>query len=94
MINIRVTERRGGDLGPEPKVVLTFDGSHDVGRIVYLLSRGLVEHVAAADGVVSKLRALPSGVEALELLTRHGGPDYMATYPGGFDPDAEAGERP
>lgn len=90
-MHIRVTEKPT-NLGPDPKVVLTFEGTHDVGRIVYLLAAGLTEHVHLAAQLVSKLRALPGGVAALQLLAKHGGTDYTAEWPGGFDPAAKEGE--
>lgn len=90
MITTRVSER-ADDLGPDVKMTITVQGTHDVGRITHLLANGLTEHIVVAAEAVRKLRKLPGGVAALELLAKHGGPDYTTEYPGGHDPD-EAGE--
>lgn len=87
MITTRVSEKPT-DFGPEPKITITVEGTHDVGRITDLLARGLVEHVVIAADLVRKLRALPGGVAALKLFAEHGGRDYTQEYPGGFDPEA------
>lgn len=82
----------GDGLGPNPKIVMTFEGTHDVSRIVHLLSRGLVEHATVAVGLVRELRANPGGLAALKLLVLHGGPDFTHEYPGGVAADDKAGE--
>lgn len=90
MMKARVTDLPdpGDGLGPNPKIVLTIEGTHDVSRIVNLLASGLAEHVTAAADLVAKLRALSGGMAALRLLAVHGGPDFTAEWPGGFDPNA------
>jgi hypothetical protein len=87
MITTRLSER-AGDLGPDPKLTITVQGTHDVGLVVHLLASGLVEHIIVAAEAVRKLRKTPGGVAALKVLAEHGGPDYTTEYPGGHDPDA------
>jgi len=87
MITTRISQRHS-DFGPDPKLTITVQGTHDVGRIVHLLARGRVEEIIAAAEAVRKLRRLPGGIAALQSLAQAGGPDYMQEYPGGHDPAA------
>jgi hypothetical protein len=93
MITNRITEKpHDPPFERDLRVSISVTGAQDVSRIVQLLASGQIEHVMVAADMVRKLRALPGGVAALELLHEHGGPDYTTSYPGGHDPD-EAGEQ-
>lgn len=93
MITTRISEKPDrGNHALDPKITITVQGTHDVGRVVHLFASGLVEHVMTAAEMVRKLRALPGGVAALELLAEHGGTDFTKEYPGGVDPDDKAGD--
>lgn len=75
---IRVAETDHGDgFGPDPTVTLIVSGSHDVSRLVHLLSKsGNREQGRVLDEVVEKLRANPGGLDTLRMLRAHGGNDY------------------
>lgn len=94
MMTTRLTElpAPGDGLGPNPKITITVQGTHDVGRIVHLLSKGLTEHVILAADLVRKMRQHPSGLAALKLLALHGGTDFTKEYPGGIEPEDWTGE--
>lgn len=65
--------------GPDPVVVLVVTGTHDVSRLVHLLSRGLIEHLEVAKRVLRQVKRHNGGRAALELLRAHGGPDFTST---------------
>lgn len=60
----------------DPVVVLVVTGTHDVSRLVHLLSRGLVEQNEVGQTVQRQLRRHNGGTAALRLLAQHGGPDF------------------
>lgn len=60
----------------DPVVVLVVDGTHDVSRIVHLLSRGFCEHITVSQKVLRQVRRHNGGRAALELLKAHGGTDF------------------
>lgn len=61
----------------DPVVVIVVEGTHDVSRIVHLLSRGLCEHVSLSQKLLKQVRRHNGGRAALALLTAHGGPDFL-----------------
>lgn len=61
----------------DPVVVLVATGTHDVSRLVHLLSRGLVEHVSLSQTLLRQVRRHNGGRAALQLLAAHGGPDFL-----------------
>lgn len=92
-LSTRTRDRRNTDgFGPDPIVVLTAVGTHDVSRLVYLLSRGNCEHVELAQRLASNLRRKPGGYAALAVLKDHGGPDFTEG-PFKSTPDAEQKPR-
>lgn len=64
-----------------PVVVIVVDGTHDVSRIVHLLSRGLCEHVSLSQKLLRQVRRHNGGRAALSLLKAHGGPDFLDNDP-------------
>jgi hypothetical protein len=64
--------------GPDPVVVLVVTGTHDVSRLVNLLSGGVpvIEQGALAERIRRQVRRHNGGRAALELLRQHGGPDF------------------
>ncbi len=78
MIDHRAYDSEHGD----PVVVLVITGTHDVSRIVHLLSRGLCEHITVAQRLVQQIRRHNAGRAALKLLAAHGGPDFTERDPG------------
>lgn len=62
----------------EPVVVLVVSGEHDVSRLINLFNSGmcLVEHLQVGEKMLRQVRRHNGGREALELLRRHGGPDF------------------
>lgn len=66
-------ENRHGD----PVVVMVVTGTHDVSRLVNLLSTGLCEHMPVRDRIVAQLRRRNRGRAALKLLHEHGGPNLV-----------------
>jgi hypothetical protein len=76
MINKEVRETEHGD----PRVTLTFEGTHDVSRLVHLLAaKGNCEQGRIADELIEELRRNVGGMSALQLLADHGGPDFTAS---------------
>jgi hypothetical protein len=65
-----------GDFGPEPVVVMVVTGTHDVSRLVHLMSRGLIEQLQVSEKLLKQVRRHNGGRAALELLRAHGGPDF------------------
>lgn len=61
----------------DPVVVLVATGTHDVSRLVNLLSRGNGEQVQLAGRVLQQVRRHNGGRAALQLLAAHGGPDFL-----------------
>lgn len=62
----------------DPVVVLVVTGTHDVSRLVNLLTGGqpVVEQVALGRRIARQVARHNAGRAALELLARHGGPDF------------------
>lgn len=60
----------------DPVVVLVATGTHDVSRLVQLLSRGNCEQIGLGSTVVRQVRRHNGGAAALRLLRDHGGPDF------------------
>lgn len=65
----------------DPVVVMVVTGTHDVSRLVHLLSRGLVEQNEVGRTVQRQLRRHNGGTAALQLLAAHGGPDFTEEPP-------------
>jgi hypothetical protein len=61
----------------DPVVVIVVTGTHDVSRIVHLLSRGLVEQVSLSERLLRQVKRHNGGRAALELLAAHGGPNFL-----------------
>lgn len=66
------------DFGPEPVVVIVVTGTHDVSRLVNLLAGQppVSEQQLFGERVRQQVRRHNGGRAALELLKRHGGPDF------------------
>lgn len=62
---------------PEPVIVLVATGSHDVSRLMLLLSNGNSEQCALANQVLRQVKRHNGGQAALRLLAAHGGPDLL-----------------
>lgn len=71
----------------DPVVVLVATGTHDVSRLVNLLSRGNCEQVGLSETVLRQVRRHNGGRAALQLLAAHGGPDFL------HDDEATEGAR-
>lgn len=65
----------------DPVVVIVVTGTHDVSRIVHLLSRGPCEHISLSQKLLRQVRRHNGGRAALKLLAAHGGPDFLANDP-------------
>jgi hypothetical protein len=65
----------------DPVVVIVITGTHDVSRIVHLLSRGLCEQVSLSQKLLRQIRRHNGGRAALTLLHRHGGPNFLTHDP-------------
>lgn len=76
MIETRAYDKPDTEFGPEPVVVMVVTGQHDVSRLLYLLSRGNIEHVQVGARLLQQVRRHNGGRAALELLKAHGGPDF------------------
>ncbi|GAA4439657.1 hypothetical protein [Phytohabitans houttuyneae] len=61
----------------DPVVVLVASGTHDVSRLVQLLTSGNCEQVDLGDQVLQQVRRHNGGRAALQLLAAHGGPDLL-----------------
>lgn len=59
-----------------PVVVLVATGTHDVSRLVNLLSSGNCEQVGLGQRVLRQVRRHSGGRAALQLLAAHG-PDFL-----------------
>lgn len=57
-----------------PRLILTVDGVHDVGRVLATLARGNVEHASVAHDVGTDLRRSKAGTATLQYLEDAGGP--------------------
>jgi hypothetical protein len=70
---------------PDPVVVLVVTGTHDVSRLVSLLTGGqpVCEQVALGKRIVRQVKRHNAGRAALELLRDHGGPDFTDDPSGG-----------
>jgi hypothetical protein len=78
MYETRAYDKSNNDGFPaDPVVVLVATGTHDVSRLVYLLSRGNCEHVELAEQVRRQVARHGRGRAALRLLAEHGGPDLL-----------------
>jgi hypothetical protein len=62
---------------PDPVVVIVATGTHDVSRLVHLLSRGNCEQVDLGEHVLRQVKRHNGGRAALKLLAAHGGPDLL-----------------
>lgn len=60
-----------------PVVVLVATGTHDVSRLVNLLTGGNCEQVSLGQTVLRQVRRHNGGRAALQLLAAHGGPDFL-----------------
>lgn len=72
-----IESRAYDDVHGDPVVVLVVAGTHDVSRLVNLLSTGTCEQVGVASQVLRQVKRHNGGRAALTLLARHGGPDFM-----------------
>lgn len=70
-----------GGFPADPVAVVVASGTHDVSRLVHLLSRGLIEHVQVGKQLQQQTRRRNGGRAALALLREHGGPDLTMTEP-------------
>jgi hypothetical protein len=61
----------------DPVVVLVATGTHDVSRLVNLLTNGNCEQVSLGQAVLRQVRRHNGGRAALQLLAAHGGPDFL-----------------
>jgi hypothetical protein len=61
----------------DPVIVLVATGTHDVSRLMLLLSNGNCEQVDLAYHVLRQVRRHNGGRAALQLLAAHGGPDLL-----------------
>jgi hypothetical protein len=61
----------------DPVVVLVATGTHDVSRLVNLLTSGNCEQVSLGHTVLRQVRRHNGGRAALQLLAAHGGPDFL-----------------
>lgn len=75
----RAFDKPGDAFGPEPVVVLVVTGTHDVSRLVHLLSRGTIEQLQVSKKLLRQVKRHNGGRAALELLQAHGGPDFTGT---------------
>lgn len=68
----------GTGFGPDPVVVLVVEGTHDVSRLINLFAGGspLIEQLAVGKRIRDQVRRHNAGRAALELLAKHGGPDF------------------
>jgi hypothetical protein len=79
MYESRAYDKVNGDgFGPDPVIVLVVTGTHDVSRFVDLLAGGqpLTEQLSLGKRIREQVRRHNGGRAALELLRRHGGPDF------------------
>ncbi len=67
--------------GAVPTLTITVEGTHDISRMVNLLASGNCEQGDLQRRIVRSLRRLEGGRAALDLLKRHGGPDFTAEPP-------------
>lgn len=65
----------------DPVVVLVATGTHDVSRLVNLLTSGNCEQVDLGHRVLAQVRRHNGGRAALQLLAAHGGPDFLHEEP-------------
>jgi hypothetical protein len=65
----------------QPVVVLVATGTHDVSRLVNLLTSGNCEQVSLGTTVLRQVRRHNGGRAALQLLAAHGGPDFLHDDP-------------
>lgn len=71
----------------DPVVVMVVTGTHDVSRLINLLSGASpnVEHSRLGDAVLSQVKRHNAGRAALRLLADHGGPDFAEDDHPGYD---------
>ena len=69
----------------DPVVVLVATGTHDVSRLVHLLTGASpnCEHLRLGKAVLQQVRRHNAGRAALRLLAAHGGPDFTRNDPAG-----------
>jgi hypothetical protein len=79
--------------GPEPCVVLVVTGTHDVSRLVNVLSQGVIEQIGLAAQIRRQVKASKGGRLALALLKRHGGPDFLEKLPASTSKDGTPNEQ-
>lgn len=62
----------------EPVAVLVVTGTHDVSRLINTLagSPAVIEQLQTGRKLLAQIRRHNGGRAALELLARHGGPDF------------------
>jgi hypothetical protein len=75
----RAYDKHNGDgFPPDPVVVLVVTGDHDVSRLINLLHRGqpVTEQLQLGQRIVRQVKRHNAGRAALELLAKHGGPDF------------------
>ncbi|AEV86704.1 hypothetical protein ACWT_5687 [Actinoplanes sp. SE50] len=61
----------------DPVVVLVAEGTHDVSRLINLLTVGNCEQISLGRKVLQQVRRHNGGRAALQLLAAHGGPDFL-----------------
>jgi hypothetical protein len=78
MYESRAYDKPGDAFGPEPVVVLVATGTHDVSRLVNLLSGGqpVIEQLELGKRIREQVKRHNGGQAALKLLRDHGGPDF------------------
>lgn len=74
---------------PNPVVVLVATGTHDVSRLMLLLSNGNSEQCALAYHLLRQVRRHNGGRAALKLLAEHGGPDLLAVAGADSEPTVD-----
>ncbi|WP_027947185.1 hypothetical protein [Amycolatopsis taiwanensis] len=86
----RAYDKNTGDqFGPDPVVVMAVTGTHDISRLLYLLSRGTIEQIQLAEHITRQVARHNGGRAALKLLRDHGGPDLLEKF--GVAAEAPAG---
>jgi hypothetical protein len=70
-----------------PTVVLVISGTHDISRLLYTLSGGSANSqlIALGHALAKKVRRHSAGRSALQLLAKHGGPDFTEPGPDQLD---------
>lgn len=78
----RAYDEHNNEFGPDPVVVLVAKGTHDVSRLINLFagSPPVIEQLQFGDQIRRQVRRHNGGRAALDLLRRHGGPDFTPEF--------------